>query len=108
LYYKAIKTVYVKEILCDEPELFIPTGFTPNGDSNNDIFSVYGKNILNFEVNLYNRWGEKIITLNNTNPSWDGKIKAEDAPEAVYYFDASIECVDNQKFFKKGDLTLVR
>lgn len=106
--YKAVKTVYVKEILCDEPELFIPTGFTPNGDLNNDIFSVYGKNILNFEVNLYNRWGEKVITLNNTNPSWDGKIEAEEAPEAVYYFDASIECVDNQKFFKKGDLTLVR
>ncbi len=104
----ATKTLFVKEIICDEPELFIPTGFTPNGDNLNDEFTIFGKNILEFSLPIYNRWGELVISLNNNQPTWDGTINGENAPEGVYYFDADVECIDNQRFYKKGDITLVR
>lgn len=102
------KEIYVKEILCNEPEIFLPTGFSPNADLINDLWLPYGKNILNFKIDIYNRWGELVIGLNNSNPTWDGTFKGNNAPEAVYYFEADIECVDNQKFYKKGDITLTR
>jgi len=106
--FTALKTIYVKKILCDEPEIFIPSGFTPNADGINDDFTVYGKNILDFELNVFNRWGEKIISLSKANPIWNGQIEFSEAPEAVYYFETTVECLDNQTFFKKGDVTITR
>jgi gliding motility-associated-like protein len=54
-----------------------PKFFTPNGDGYNDTweikFSFYEQNL---KVNIFDRYGKLIKTLNNTN-SWDGKYNGK-------------------------------
>jgi gliding motility-associated-like protein len=59
---------------CD-PSILVPTIFTPNGDNNNDNFQVFPNYIENFELKIFNRWGELIFTSKNAEDRWDGKYK---------------------------------
>lgn len=63
-------------------ELFIPNVFTPNCDNNNDVFSVYAKFFSDWKCNIYNRWGELIVELNEENKFWDGKENTD----GTYYY----------------------
>ena len=59
---------------CD-PSILVPTIFTPNGDNNNDNFQVFPNYIKDFDLKIYNRWGELIFTSKNHEDRWDGKYK---------------------------------
>lgn len=100
--------IVVEEIICDEPHIFIPNAFTPNGDGDNDIVFVRSKNILEMYFTIYNRWGEKVFETSDQNSGWDGKYKGMDADPGVFVYYLEVVCVDDQKFFKKGNITLIR
>ena len=59
---------------CD-PSILVPTIFTPNGDNNNDNLQIFPNYIENFELKIFNRWGELIFTSKNADDRWDGKYK---------------------------------
>ncbi len=67
-------------------ELYIPNSFSPNGDGINDLFGAKGENISNFEMNIYNRWGEHIFSSYAISDQWDGKYNKQTAPEGVYVY----------------------
>lgn len=100
--------IYVKEIVCGEPDIFIPNAFTPNSDNTNDNLYVRGNNIDEFVFRVYDRWGELVFETSDQSVGWDGTYKGKDCDPAVYdyYFEAT--CVDQEKFFKKGNITLIR
>lgn len=52
----------------------IPNVFTPNGDGDNDIFSVEipGKLASCLDLKIYNRWGQLIYKSYGNVVSWDG------------------------------------
>ncbi|MBI1782610.1 MAG: gliding motility-associated C-terminal domain-containing protein, partial [Sphingobacteriales bacterium] len=86
----------------------IPNAFTPNGDGKNDCIRVkYWGPTLEFEFNIYTRWGEKVFTSKNTDSCWDGTYKGVQQPLGVYvyYIKAKTACGD---VFKKGTITLIR
>ncbi|MBN8701706.1 MAG: gliding motility-associated C-terminal domain-containing protein [Bacteroidetes bacterium] len=63
------------ETIVIKDSLFIPSGFSPNGDGINDTFVIRSafKNLENtFEV--YNRWGDLVYTLDNYRNQWDGSV----------------------------------
>ena len=79
--------------------LLIPEGFSPNGDSVNDTFEIPGLGYLypNFEMEIYNRWGNKVFKYNNggrTEPVWwdgfsDGRLTVggnNSLPTGTYYY----------------------
>jgi gliding motility-associated-like protein len=54
---------------------YVPSAFTPNPEDDvNSVFKVYGTNIssVDFEMNIFNRWGEVIYTLKNPDEVWLG------------------------------------
>lgn len=55
---------------------FLPNAFTPNGDGINDEFKGKGffLGMENFELSIWNRWGEKIFVTNDPNDAWDGRV----------------------------------
>jgi gliding motility-associated-like protein len=53
--------------------LYVPNTFTPNGDGKNDYFTAYGQYIENFNMLIYDRWGNLIFTTNDMNTGWDGR-----------------------------------
>lgn len=49
---------------------YIPNAFTPDGDGINDSFSGVGEGFLNYELAIFNRWGEEIFNSSNYNNKW--------------------------------------
>jgi gliding motility-associated-like protein len=68
-------TVFVK--LKNDGEIYVPQGFTPNGDGVNDKAYpiLVGIRQLNY-FKIFNRWGNLVFQTNDATPQngWDGKI----------------------------------
>lgn len=67
---------------------------TGNNDGSNDVFFIDGLRdvFLNFEIEIYNRWGKLVWTGNNSSANWDGfsnqnVIASKDkCPSGVYFY----------------------
>ena len=94
--------------ICEEPFVFIPTGFSPNGDGKNDTFKVIGNNLAEVYLAVYDRWGELIFESYDPSESWDGTYKGKLLPPDAYGFYAKVVCFGGLEFFKKGNVTLLR
>ncbi|GEM_PF-935957 len=93
---------------CDEPVIFIPTAFTPNGDGYNDVLYVRGYNIESLSFQVYNRWGQKLFETTNPNEGWDGTFQGQQLPPDTYGYYVKAQCYNGGMFFKKGNVTLIR
>ena len=78
----ASQTVIISPVF----SIYIPNAFTPNNDLYNDYFLPIVDGVLQYELNIYNREGQRIFRsndfsndylscINNNCPAaWDGKI----------------------------------
>jgi gliding motility-associated-like protein len=101
-------TVTVYELVCEEPDIFVPNTFTPNGDGSNDILFVRGRHITDLEFMVFNRWGEKVFETRDRNIGWDGTYNGMDVDPAVFVYHLTAWCLDGQRYFTKGNVTVVR
>jgi gliding motility-associated-like protein len=86
----------------------MPNVFTPNGDGSNDYFKPFNlDNVVNFELLIYNRWGNLIYEGINLG-GWDGKFNGSEVSDGVYFWIANYSGIDNQNQVLKGDVTLIR
>jgi gliding motility-associated-like protein len=90
------------------PHLYIPTAFSPDGDGLNDHFSVEATNVKDFEIKIYNRWGERIYKASKTDFQWDGTYKGEQVQVGTYMFVATGRSIDGQFLKQSGKLTVVK
>lgn len=92
------------------PEIFVPTGFTPNGDGRNDVFRpiyVGMKSIDYFQV--YNRWGALIYSHNkNDGQGWDGAINGLKQNTGTFIWMVRATDIVGKVHFKKGTVMLIR
>jgi gliding motility-associated-like protein len=100
--------VKVKDIICDEPYIFIPNVFTPNGDGVNDMLKVEGFNIDELYLAIYDRWGEKVFETSSKEEGWDGAFRGTTVSGDVYGFYLKVSCPGGREFFKKGNITVLR
>ncbi len=95
---------------CD-PVLFIPKAFSPNGDGNNDFFEIFGKHFTNFELKIFNRWGEIIYLSKDKTHFWNGLYREEEMPIGTYpwtiEYESSFDAEAPRKKLK-GAVTLIR
>ncbi|HEY0979198.1 MAG TPA: T9SS type B sorting domain-containing protein [Flavobacteriales bacterium] len=66
------------------PTLYLPNTFTPNGDGLNDVWHVVGKNIGEFELFVFDRWGGVVFETTDPSKGWDGMIQGEEAKNDMY------------------------
>jgi len=67
--------------------LYIPTGFSPNNDGENDSWTITGlENYPNAFIQVFNRWGQVVFDGGQANPTWDGYFQGKLMPTADYYF----------------------
>ncbi len=104
-----LKAVFkLKEPFKTEGEAMVPSGFSPNGDGNNDILNVYGTlNATHFELEIYNRWGQMVFQSRDKTKGWDGKFGGAEAPVGVYAYRFNVT-IDGNEISKKGNVTLIR
>ena len=62
--------------------------FTPNDDGQNDLFVIDGESLEEYEIKIYNRWGEKVFESTDINVSWNGRVDNTKAtcPEGTYFY----------------------
>jgi gliding motility-associated-like protein len=83
--------------------LVIPKGFTPNGDTKNDIFDLGAKNAEKIKIKIYNSTGILVFESDNYQEStgWDGKnMNGVELPEGTYFYVADIKVAGREKEFQ--------
>ncbi|MCC6459519.1 MAG: gliding motility-associated C-terminal domain-containing protein [Saprospiraceae bacterium] len=101
-------TVIVSPPPCEEPFLFFPTGFSPNGDGENDILRLENGFLEEAYWAIYNRWGQKVFEANSPADAWDGTFKGEPQPAETYGYILRFVCPGGGETIKKGNVTLLR
>lgn len=89
---------------------FAPSSFTPNGDGINDLFFGKGFGIKDFEIFIYNRWGDEIFYSKDRYEGWDGHANSGDkiAQQDVYVFVVKITDIYKMPHIVTGKVTLIR
>ncbi|MBL0046897.1 MAG: gliding motility-associated C-terminal domain-containing protein [Bacteroidetes bacterium] len=91
---------------------FIPNSFTPNGDGINEVFGISGTGIdsVDFEMAIYNRWGELVFQSNEYTKKWAGKTTSGyPAPEGIYVYRFRLRLKNKLELIKSnGSLILYR
>ncbi|MEM7161269.1 MAG: gliding motility-associated C-terminal domain-containing protein [Bacteroidota bacterium] len=58
--------------------VFIPNSFTPDGDGANDIFQIhYSCDFIQYELNIFDRWGKIVFNANNPDIPWTGELETK-------------------------------
>ncbi|MCB0430294.1 MAG: gliding motility-associated C-terminal domain-containing protein [Flavobacteriales bacterium] len=89
--------------------LFIPNAFTPNGDGNNERFGPEGKSIIEFEMYIFNRWGQLIFESHALDSKWDGRIGTSGAlaDPGAYLWIIRATGEDGKLYKLTGEVTLL-
>ncbi len=82
---------------CNTRPIFIPEGFSPNGDGSYDVFAILNLNGLNANVQIFNRWGNLVYSNENYQNDWTGianqglVVYGEELPAGTYFYIIQIE-----------------
>ena len=106
-----LDTVSIDFIFCDNScTLYFPDAFSPNYDGRNEVFKpVYqdcNATITQYELSIYNRWGELVFSSHNLEFGWNGMINQEALPIETYIY--IVKYRQNQDYQIQGNVTLLR
>jgi gliding motility-associated-like protein len=68
------------------PEVYIPEAFSPNGDGMNEVWKIFGLNIGELSVDVFNAWGEVVFSGRGKESQWDGTFRDLPCPAGAYQF----------------------
>lgn len=87
----------------------VPSAFTPNGDGLNDSFRPLLKGVTDFQMNIFNNWGEQMFATSGLEfEGWDGTYKGKVLPRGSYIYQISYTTMKGAKVQKTGSITLIR
>lgn len=96
------------------PNAFIPDKLGPSGgrynpvDYSNKIFHPVHKGVIEYQLLIFNRWGEQIFKSNDVWVGWDGYRNGELSTQDVYVWRAKGRFSTGKSFDKRGNVTLLR
>ncbi|WP_159951250.1 T9SS type B sorting domain-containing protein [Polaribacter septentrionalilitoris] len=103
---------------CGTSELLIsviqfPKFFTPNGDGNNDTWTIKGANKTFYptsSISIFNRFGKLISKVDIDGQGWNGTYNGKTLPSDDYWYSIELIPADNTKppIIKKGHFSLLR
>jgi gliding motility-associated-like protein len=97
------------KIFKTNPQIFVPTAFTPNNDGKNDVFRPIAVGILNIEYfRVFNRWGELVFSTTTNGKGWDGKIAGKEQATGTFVWVVKGVDYTGKSVFAKGTVTLIR
>jgi gliding motility-associated-like protein len=100
--------IKVYEIICEDPYVFIPNAFSPNGDNENDVLYVRGIWIEKMIFRVFDRWGEMVFESTDPAIGWDGTFRGRKLDPDVYDFYLDVTCIGGLKSIVKGNVTLMK
>ncbi len=103
--------IFVQEVICGDPFIFVPNAFTPNGDGINDHFMVMFPPgmVTHLYLAVYNRWGELVFETDDmTHIGWDGTFRGKKLGMDVFVYQMRAKCLGGLEYSEKGNVTLLR
>lgn len=105
---RSFKTNVVQK-RCSDCELSIPNAFTPNDDGLNDLFRAkLSCNLSLFDLQIFNRWGQKVFETHDSNKGWDGTHLGNKMTADVYVYVLAYKTASGNGKKARGTVMLIR
>lgn len=102
-------SIVVNVLLEQDRELFIPTGFTPNGDNLNDCFGItHWGAVTQLDFKIFDRWGNLVFHTNDSKQCWDGRYKGNPLQSGTFAYAITATTLCSGTVLKKGLVHLLR
>jgi gliding motility-associated-like protein len=88
--------------------VLIPSGFSPNNDGFNDYFNVKGERLDDYNMQVFNRWGQRVFETSNQGTGWNGQFNGKDCPIGVYSYFLTGRRQNGEDVKERGNITLIR
>lgn len=100
--------VKINVVYCLDSFVYIPNAFTPDGDGINDKWKPSVLGIKDYELWVFNRWGEQLFYSRDSTEYWIPKINNVTLQNDVYTYKFKYKNHENKFNLKFGKITLVR
>jgi gliding motility-associated-like protein len=81
--------------------IYVPNSFTPNNDGKNECFHPVASGVTEFQMMIFNRWGQLIFVSNDYYDCWDGTYKGTLVQEDVYVVKMQYKTLCSDKLLQK-------
>ena len=100
----------VAEVVVNGTIFHAPSSFTPNGDGINDVWKPVALGVTSYDVEIRNRWGERIWSTTDHDQGWQGEGPGGThfVPNGVYHWMATFRDQLGFPKVKQGTLTIIR
>ena len=99
-------------------QVLIPNAFSPNlsgatggndqSNGKNDVFLPITRGVVEFEMMIFNRWGELMFRSTDPNIGWDGYYNGKLCQQDVYMYKLSVSYENGERIVRVGDVNLIR
>lgn len=106
-----IDTTWQQVVVMPEVLIFAPNTFTPDGDEFNQTWQVYmeGIDVQDFELLVFNRWGELVWESHDIEVAWDGTFNGKIAPTDTYnWVIRTKDSLNDGKYTYTGHVTILK
>lgn len=89
---------------------YIPNSFTPNADKLNDVFAPIANGVIDYKMEIFNRWGERVFETTTLNLGWNGMDEGLEKamPQGVYLYKVFVVDRFNREHEYIGNINLLR
>jgi gliding motility-associated-like protein len=90
--------------------IYIPNAFTPDGDGNNDVFQAVATGITEFQMWIFNRWGEQVFYTDNIDVPWLGGMENGDyfVQDGLYNWTVKYKGANLVEYRRTGHVQILR
>ena len=105
-------------------QLLVPNAFSPNlsgatgpsgtpgqgglSDGKNDFFLPVMRGVTQFEMLVFDRWGELLFESRDLQMGWDGYYKGKLCAQDVYVYKITAQYENGERVVRTGDINLIR
>jgi gliding motility-associated-like protein len=98
----------------DGSHILLPNAFTPgkdgpgSGDGINDVFLPLTRGVTEFQMLIFNRWGELLFESRSVTDGWDGYYQGKLCQQDVYVYKITAKYENGDVISRSGDIHLMR
>lgn len=106
-----VDTILRPLVVGEDFGIYVPNAFTPNSDGLNDVFQPKGFGVVDYELFVFDRWGEKVFSTKKFEEGWDGTFQGrgnKGCEQGTYVWLIRCTSVFSKAHELKGHVTLIR
>ena len=103
----SLQSLSNETVIIPNMTIYVPNTFTPNDDGINDTFGVNGEAIKEFNMTIYNRWGQLLFETSDKSKRWDGTYQGKKLATGSYVYVISAAGITGLRQTKEGQVNII-